>query len=229
MPTHGLPSDYDPGWEVTVADRKRAASIFDALKSAYGTPGTVLLYSNPLELALATILSAQCTDERVNLVTRSLFTKYRSPEDYLRVPAEELEADIHSTGFFRNKTRSIRGLCRKILDNHGGAVPDTMEELVQLPGIGRKTANIILSNAFGKVEGIAVDTHVGRLASRLGFSSHSDPIKIEKDLMSLFPRNRWMEVTYLLIEHGRAVCKARKPRCAECFLSALCPSAHSIS
>ena len=183
----------------------------------------MLTYRTPLELAIATILSAQCTDVRVNRVTPGLFKTYPTVEAFALADRLELEAAIHSTGFFRNKARSIQELCQRLLSDHDGVLPDTMEQLVKLPGIGRKTANIILSNAFGKVEGIAVDTHVRRLSQRLGLSKHADPVKIERDLMRHFPKNRWTDLTYLLIEHGRAVCKSRKPRCGECELSGTCP------
>jgi endonuclease III len=188
-------------------------------------PRCELDFRNSLELLVATILSAQCTDARVNVVTRTLFQKYRAPEDYLAVPQEELEADIQSTGFFRNKARNIRGACRRILDAYGGQVPDTMEDLLTLPGVARKTANVVLGNWFNKAEGIAVDTHVTRLSGLLGLSRHTDPVKIERDLMARFPREHWTALTHLLILHGRRVCIARRPNCDQCTLSDLCPSA----
>lgn len=206
-------------------DKRKAGNIYRILEEMYGTPKTMLRYGNPMELAIATILSAQCTDKQVNQVTEHLFQKYRTPKDYLAVEPEELEKDIHSTGFFRNKTKSIRGLCEAILTRHGGEIPDTMKELTALPGVGRKTANIILGNAFGIVEGVAVDTHVARLSGRLKFSKQKTPEKIERDLMELFPKKYWFNLTYVLIEHGRAVCKARKPDCPGCRLARLCPSA----
>jgi endonuclease-3 len=175
-------------------------------------------------MLIATILSAQCTDERVNKVTETLFQKYRSPQDYLDVPEEELANDIRSTGFFNQKTRSIRGACRVIVDEFGGEVPATMEGLITLPGVARKTANIVLGNSFGTVVGIAVDTHVRRVSQRLGFTEHEDPDKIEQDLMRLIPKRQWFPFTYTLIDHGRAVCVARTPRCGECPVSDLCPS-----
>jgi endonuclease-3 len=175
-------------------------------------------------MLVATILSAQCTDEKVNEVTGSLFRKYRSAEDYLRVPEDELKADIKPTGFFNQKATSIREACRRIVEVYDGRVPDTMEDLLTLRGVARKTANIVLGNAYGKVEGIAVDTHVKRLANRLGFSAQSDPDKIEADLMRLVPRRRWFGFTYVLIDHGRAVCQARSPRCEVCPVNHLCPS-----
>ena len=203
---------------------ERAPRIFRALSRAYPEAKVALRFSNPLEMLVATILSAQCTDERVNQVTQTLFEKYRTPEDYLRVPEEELARDVKPTGFFNQKARSIRGACRRILEAHGGRVPDSMEELLQLPGVARKTANIVLGNAYGKVEGIAVDTHVGRVAARLGLTRHTEPDRIEQDLMGLYPRRQWFRLTYLFIEHGRAVCKAPTPRCELCPVSALCPS-----
>jgi endonuclease-3 len=175
-------------------------------------------------MLVATILSAQCTDEKVNEVTETLFRKYRAPEDYLRGPEEELKADIRPTGFFNQKATSIREACRRIVEVYGGEVPGTMEDLITLRGVARKTANIVLGNAFGVVEGIAVDTHVKRLANRLGFSAESDPDKIEQDLMGLIARERWFDFTYVLIDHGRAICAARRPRCAECPVNHLCPA-----
>jgi endonuclease-3 len=175
-------------------------------------------------MLVATILSAQCTDEKVNEVTATLFPKYPRAEDYLRVPEDELKADIKPTGFYNQKAASIRAACQRIVEAYDGRVPDTMEDLVTLRGVARKTANIVLGNAFDKVEGIAVDTHVRRLANRLGFSAESDPDKIERDLMGLLPRERWFDFTYVLIDHGRAVCVARRPRCEACVVSELCPS-----
>jgi endonuclease-3 len=180
--------------------------------------------TNPLEMLVATILSAQCTDERVNKVTETLFKKYRTPKAYLKVPEAELAADIRPTGFFNQKTRSIRGACTMIVERFGGKVPGTMDDLLELPGVARKTANIVLGNSFGVVEGIAVDTHVRRLSQRLGFTTFEDPDKIEQDLMTLIPKKQWFSFTYKLIEHGRAVCKAKRPLCEECVISALCPS-----
>lgn len=185
----------------------------------------MLIYSSPFELLIATILSAQCTDARVNLVTRSLFQKYRSPRDYLAVDQEELENDIRSTGFFRSKARNIQGACRVLIERFGGSVPRTMQEMLLLPGVARKTANVVLGNAFGRDEGIAVDTHVTRLSRLLGLTSHSDPVKIERDLMRLFPKKHWTALPHLLILHGRRICIARRPRCAECGIADLCPSA----
>jgi endonuclease-3 len=203
---------------------ERAPEIVKRLSKAYPDAHVALNFSNPLECLVATILSAQCTDERVNMVTKQLFKKYRSAKDYLKVPDSELAADIKSTGFFNQKTKSIRGTCTRIVEVYGGKVPDTMEDLITLPGVARKTANIVLGNSFGVVEGIAVDTHVRRLAERLGFSTEKDPDKIEQDLMRSIPRKRWFDFTYVLIDHGRSICVARKPRCEECPVSDLCPS-----
>ena len=221
----------DPGTKVTGNKLTRASSaveraprIVQSLERAYPDAKVALRFANPLEMLVATILSAQCTDERVNKVTETLFRKYRTPQDYLKVPEAELAADIKPTGFFNQKTRSIRGACARIIEEYGGKVPGTMEELVTLPGVARKTANIVLGNSFAKVEGIAVDTHVRRLSQRLGVTEEKDPDKIERDLMELLPRSKWFSFTYVLIDHGRAVCKAPIPRCEECVIAELCPS-----
>ncbi len=182
-------------------------------------------HANPLELLVATILSAQCTDERVNAVTADLFRKYRTWEDYASAPTAELERDIHSTGFFRNKAKSIQGACRLIGERHGGRVPDRMDELLDLPGVARKTANVVLGNAYRIASGIVVDTHVSRLSARLGLSRQSAAEKIERDLTALVPESDWIDFSHLLIAHGRKVCKARNPACGECVLAGLCPSA----
>jgi endonuclease III len=203
---------------------QRAPEIIRLLSKAYPNATVALRFSNPLEMLFATILSAQTTDETVNRVTQTLFTKYRLPEDYLKVPESELAADIRPTGFFNQKTRSLRGAAQRIVEVYGGDVPDTMDDLLTLPGVARKTANIVLGNAFGKVEGIAVDTHVRRVSRRLGFTDQEDPDKIERDLMRLIPRKRWFDFTYVLIEHGRAVCVARTPKCEICPVNRLCPS-----
>ncbi len=199
--------------------------VLERLYSVYPEPRCELTYRSALELLVATILSAQCTDERVNIVTETLFKKYRKPEDYLAVPQEELEADIHSTGFFRNKSKNIRGACRRILEVYGGQVPGTMEDLLTLPGVARKTANVVLGNWFDRAEGIAVDTHVIRLSGLLGLSAQTTPEKIERDLMAEFPSEHWTNVTHLLILHGRRVCAARRPNCDACVLNDICPSA----
>jgi endonuclease-3 len=203
---------------------RRAPKIVEILSETYPDAHVALRFSNPLEMLVATILSAQCTDEKVNEVTATLFEKYRTAEDYLRVPEDELKADIKPTGFYNQKAISIREACRRIVEAYGGKVPDTMDDLLTLRGVARKTANIVLGNAFGIVEGIAVDTHVKRLANRLGFSANSDPDKIEQDLIRLVPRDRWFGFTYVLIDHGRAICQAKKPRCEVCPVNRLCPS-----
>ena len=186
-----------------------------------------LEFGNPLELAVATILSAQCTDKRVNEVTRTLFKKYRTAEDYAEADAERFQEEIRSTGFFRNKTRSVLSFAQSLVDQYAGVVPETMEELVQLAGIGRKTANVILGSGFGKNEGIAVDTHVKRVAGRLGLTDQSDPVKVEKDLMELVPREEWTSFSLRMIQHGRYRCVARKPECDGCPLEDLCPTVHT--
>jgi len=208
--------------------KARAREILRILKEEYRDAKVALRFNNPFELLIATILSAQCTDERVNVVTERLFQKYRKPEDYLNVSLEELEEDIKPTGFYKNKARNIRKACKVLVEKFGSEVPKKMEELLTLPGVGRKTANIVLSNAYGIHEGIAVDTHVRRLASRLGLSKERSPDKIEKDLMELFPKEDWIKVTDTLIFHGRKVCSAKKPACDICVVSSFCPSAFSF-
>lgn len=211
---------------------ERIGPILVALAAAYPDARIALNYSTPLELVVATILSAQSTDIKVNEVTQRLFAKYRRCEDYLSVPEEELQQDIHATGFFRNKTRSIRGMCQKLLEDFGGEVPTMMAELITLPGVARKTANIVQGNLFPEVAatdpdaGIAVDTHVGRVAVRLGLTTHNskDAVKIEQDLMKLVPRPDWTRVSYLFIEHGRRTCDAKRPLCEACSVEPLCPS-----
>jgi endonuclease-3 len=208
----------------TFEDRRRRASlVLRRLRAAYPEARCALDHRSPLELLVATILSAQCTDARVNLVTPALFAKYRTAADYARSPAGVLEREIRSTGFFNAKAKSIRAAAAAIAAEHGGKVPDTMEALVQLPGVGRKTANVVLGNAFGKDEGFVVDTHVGRLARRLGFTRETDPVKIEQDLNALVPRGRRTLGAHLLIFHGRRICTARNPRCGDCPVESLCP------
>jgi endonuclease III len=210
--------------------QERVPEILRFLKEEYPDAKTALNFSNPLECLVAVILSAQCTDERVNKVTETLFTKYTSPEDYVRVPESELAADIKPTGFFNQKTRAIRGACTMIIEEFGGRVPDAMSDLIKLPGVARKTANIVLGNSYPEKArtdpdiGIAVDTHVKRVSTRLGFTAQKDPGKIERDLMQLLPPGEWFGFSYLLIEHGRAVCKAPTPRCEICVMNHLCPS-----
>src|SRR6266516_4926098 len=206
-------------------DRKqRTEQIIKLLKGAHPDAHCALNHANAFELLIATILSAQCTDERVNIVTADLFRKYRKPEDYLRVPEAELQEDIRTTGFFSNKTKSIQGTAKMLLEQHGGQVPDTFEELLELPGVARKTANVVMGNAFGIPSGFVVDTHVGRLAQRLGLTKNTSPEKIEQDLIELVPRKDWIEFPHLLIAHGRKVCKARRPLCEICVVEKLCPS-----
>jgi endonuclease-3 len=206
---------------------ERAPRIIADLSAAYPDAKVALRFSNPLECLVATILSAQCTDQKVNEVTESLFAKHRTAEDYLRVPEDELRADIRPTGFFNQKAASIRAACARIVEVYDGQVPGTMEDLVTLRGVARKTANIVLGNSFGVVEGIAVDTHVRRLAQRIGFSQEKDADKVEQDLMRLIPRDRWFGFSYVLIDHGRAVCTAKKPKCGECPIESLCPSSQA--
>jgi endonuclease-3 len=205
-------------------EQKRARRIVGLLRQEYPDARCSLNFTNPLELLVATILSAQCTDERVNLVTAELFRKYRTCDDYAGAAPSELEQDIRSTGFFRNKAKAIQGACRQLSERHGGRVPRTMEELLELPGVARKTANVVLGNAYHLATGVVVDTHVSRLSARLGLSAHAAPEKIERDLMSLIPEPDWIDFSHLLIAHGRKVCKARTPLCAECLLEPLCPS-----
>jgi len=202
--------------------QQRMRRIVRALAEAYPEAHCALHYTDPLQLLIAAILSAQCTDKRVNLVTPALFQRYPDAQAFAAADPHELEQMIHSTGFFRNKARNIIGLCRQLVEKHGGQVPATMEELVPLPGVGRKTANVILGNAFG-VPGITVDTHVGRLSRRLGLTEQTDPVKVERDLMTLLPSREWTMFSHRLIFHGRQVCHARKPLCSECVLKKLCP------
>jgi endonuclease-3 len=203
---------------------QRAPLILGRLRAAYPDASCALVHRNAFELLCATILSAQCTDARVNLVTPALFAAYPTPEILARARSEDVEAIIKSTGFFRNKTRSLIGMAQALVADHGGVVPRTMDQLRVLPGVGRKTANVILGNAFAINEGITVDTHVARLSRLLGLTGHDDPGKIEQDLMPLFPPADWGVLSHLLIFHGRQVCIARRPRCGECVLSDLCPS-----
>jgi endonuclease-3 len=202
-----------------------ASEVTARLKTEYPDARTELVWSNPLELLVATILSAQTTDVQVNRVTEKLFSKYRTAEDYADSSLDELEENIRQTGFYRNKARSLRGMARALVEEHGGEVPSTMSELVALPGVGRKTANVVLGNAFGINEGIVVDTHVRRVSDRLGLTEGSDPAKIEQELMRLVPEGDWTIFSHLLILHGRRTCKARKPDCPNCILNDICPSA----
>ena len=208
------------------ARRERAALLLDLLAAEHPDAHIALHYTTPMELLVATILSAQCTDARVNEVTPTLFERFHEPADYLAVPPDELEELIRPTGFFRSKTRAIREASAAIVERYDGRVPETLDELVTLHGVGRKTAAVVSSNAFGRRDGIAVDTHVGRVSRRLGLTRHKDPVKVERALMRLYPQERWLDVSDVFIFHGRRVCIARRPRCAECAVQALCPSAH---
>ncbi len=201
---------------------ERTDKILLILKKTYPDAHCELDFSNPLELLVATILSAQCTDKRVNGVTKILFRKYRKAEDYIKVDPANLEGDVRSTGFYKNKAKAIQGCCRVLVEKHGGKVPKTMEELIRLPGVGRKTANVILGNAYG-VPGITCDTHVLRLSERLDFSKQKDPVKLEFELQKIIPQKDWTLASHLLIWHGRRCCYARKPECFRCPVSALCP------
>jgi endonuclease-3 len=203
---------------------ERAAEIYRRLHEHYPNAHCALDFKTPFQLLVATILSAQCTDKRVNMVTPALFKRYRTPAAMSEAKPEELEEMIKSTGFFRNKTKSLLAMSRAVAEQHGGQVPDTMEELVKLPGVGRKTANVLLGNAYDKNEGVVVDTHVGRVSGRLGLTRETDPVKVEQDLVKLFPREQWTMLAHLLIEHGRQICEARRPKCEICFLSDICPS-----
>jgi endonuclease-3 len=205
--------------------RERVETIIERLWKEYPDATTSLQHTSPYQLLVATILSAQCTDERVNMVTPGLFERYPTAEDLAGARPEDVEEIIRSTGFFRQKTKSLLGMAEAVVERHQGVVPDTMKALVKLPGVGRKTANVVLGNAFGKDEGVVVDTHVKRLSGRLGLTSHTEPEKIERDLMKQVPQGDWTDLPHLFIFHGRAVCKAPTPRCGECVLADLCPSA----
>jgi len=204
---------------------RRTKSVLQRLKAEYPNAKCALQHQDPLQLLVATILSAQCTDKRVNMVTPALFARYPSAADYAAAPLQELEEMVRSTGFYRNKAKSLQGLGRVLVEHHEGKVPQTMAQLVKLPGVGRKTANVVLGNAFGIDEGVVVDTHVGRLSRRLGLTEQQNPVKVERDLIDLVPRKSWTLWSHLLIDHGRAVCDARKPKCGDCVLAELCPSA----
>jgi endonuclease-3 len=204
--------------------KERTRKIIRSLKRAYPDAKCSLNHSNAFELLIATILSAQCTDVRVNIVTQDLFRKYRKPEDYLKVSEKELQRDIRTTGFFRNKTKSIQGTAKALTEQYGGKVPGTMEELLELPGVARKTANVVLGNAFGIKSGVVVDTHVTRLSHRLGLSDEKTAEKIESDLIALVPKKDWVIFSHLLIAHGRVICKARNPLCDQCVVEKHCPS-----
>jgi endonuclease-3 len=214
--------------EIYLELKPRALKVIELLEKEHADAKIALHYSNPLELLVATMLSAQSNDETINKVTKTLFKKYMKPEDYANADLKELEQDIRSTGFYHNKAKNLQNAAKMLVDKYNSKVPKTMEELVKLSGVARKTANIILTNAFGVVAGVAVDTHVRRLAQRLGLSENKDPNKIEKDLMSIVPKDKWMRLTDLLIFHGRRVCTAKKPNCAGCVLNKICPSAFTF-
>jgi endonuclease-3 len=203
----------------------RAKELQNRLPKIYPDAHCELIHSNPLELLVATILSAQCTDKRVNIVTHDLFKRCKSAQDYADISQEELESIVRSTGFYRNKAKNIRAMGQTLVERHGGEVPSTLDELASIPGAGRKTANVVLGNAFSKNEGVVVDTHVGRLSQRLGLTKFTDPIRIERDLMKLFPQKSWADLSHWLIFHGRRRCAARKPDCPNCELRDICPSA----
>ena len=212
-----------------LARRARVAAILPILKTTYPHAKCSLNFRTPLQLLVATILSAQCTDDRVNIVTRTLFQKYKSAADFAAASQEDLEKDIQSTGFYRNKAKSIRAMAQSLIDQHGGKVPETMEELTALAGVGRKTANVVLGNAFGHNVGVTVDTHVTRLSNRLKLTSHAaDAVKIEKDLMEVVPQAEWTLWSHLMIHHGRAICQARKPKGEGCVIFKECPSGAAI-
>ena len=206
------------------ATPERAAEIYARLTEHYPNAHCALDFTTPFQLLVATILSAQCTDKRVNMVTPALFKRYRTPAAMAEAKPEDLEEMIKSTGFFRNKTKSLLAMSRAVAEEHDGRIPDTMEGLVELPGVGRKTANVVLGNAYDKNEGVVVDTHVGRVSARLGLTNETDPVKVEQDLVKLFPREQWTMLAHLLIEHGRTICEARRPKCEICFLNDICPS-----
>ena len=208
-----------------IANKKlRTAEIIKRLKKAYPDAHCALEHSNPFELLIATVLSAQCTDARVNIVTADLFRKYRGPQDFVDVSQQELEKDIHSTGFFRNKAKNIKAASQRLIEVYGGNIPRTMDEILTLGGVARKTANVVLGNAFGIASGVVVDTHVSRLSQRLGLTKQKTPQKIEKDLEKLVPKTNWIMFPHWMIFHGRQICHARKPKCLECSLSDICPS-----
>lgn len=210
--------------EISPAERERARTIVERLRVAYPDAKCSLNFTSPLELLVATILAAQCTDERVNIVTQTLFKKYRTPDDYADAPIEQLEMDIKSTGFYRNKAKNIQGMARMLISDYGGNVPNKMDDLLRLPGVARKTSNVVLGNAFGIVVGFVVDTHAGRLGRRLGLTKEEDPVKVERDFMAIIDQKDWLDFSHMLIFHGRAVCKAPKPDCPRCVLLDICPT-----
>jgi len=223
-----MPNQGKPKPKAGLNLKTRVSKIIKLLEETHPDAKIALDFSNPLELLIATMLSAQCTDERVNVVTKTLFKKYRTPKDYAKADLNELENTIKSTGFYRNKSKNIKKAAQMLVEKFNSKVPSTMAELLELPGVARKTANIVLFNAYGKIEGIAVDTHVRRLARRLSLTENDDPEKIEADLMKIVPKKDWMRITDLLIFHGRRVCEAKKPKCEICVLNKICPSAFAF-
>ena len=215
--------------EIYLEPKLRVTKIIELLEKQYPNAKTALNYVNPLEILVATMLSAQTTDEMVNKVTQNLFKKYLTPQDYANADIKELEQDIHSTGFYHNKARNLKKCCQLLVEKYNSQIPKTMEEILELPGVARKTANIVLYNAYGIIAGIAVDTHVRRVSQRLGISEQDDPAKIEQDLMQITPKDKWMKLTDLLIFHGRQICIARKPKCEICSLNKICPCAFAFA
>ncbi|HLZ63659.1 MAG TPA: endonuclease III [Ktedonosporobacter sp.] len=207
-----------------MTEQERASEFIARLRQVYPDAKCSLNFTTPLELLVATILSAQCTDERVNQVTATLFKKYRTAQDYADAPLPQLEQDLRQVNFYRNKTKHIQATCAILVERYNGQLPQSMQELIALPGVARKTANVVLGNAFGMVEGVVVDTHVARISRRLGLTTSDDPVKIEQELMKKVPRQHWLDFTHLLIYHGRAICQARKPFCDKCVLLDLCPT-----
>ncbi len=214
--------------EIYLEPKQRVTKVIELLDQEYPNAKTALTWTNPLQLLVATMLSAQTTDVRVNIVTQNLFKKYRTPEDYANAEIKDLEQDIRSTGFYHNKARNLKKCCQLIVEKFRSQVPKTMEELLELPGVARKTANIVLYNAYGIIAGIAVDTHVHRVSQRLGLTEQDKPERIEQDLMQITPKEKWMELTDLLIFHGRQICTAQKPKCPACVLNKICPCAFAF-
>lgn len=211
-----------------MTEQERVNDLLARLRQAYPDARCSLDFTNPLELLVATILAAQCTDERVNQVTATLFKKYRTAQDFASAPLPQLQQDLRQINFYRNKAKHVREACTLLVARYGGQVPSTMQELLTLPGVARKTANVVLGNAFGLVQGVIVDTHVGRISRRLGLTNSDDPVRVEQELMKKLPRQDWLDFTHLLIDHGRAVCQARKPLCQQCALVDLCPTGSAL-
>ena len=205
------------------ANKRHASSVVRRLKADYPEAPCALVHNTPFQLLIATILSAQCTDERVNIVTKDLFKKYKTPADFAKAPLKSIEKAVQSTGFFRNKAKNIKACSQDLEENHGGKVPQDLESMVELAGVGRKTANVVLGTAFGLATGVVVDTHVGRLSRRTGLTAQTDPVKVERELMALLPKKEWIEFSHRMIHHGRAICSARKPKCNGCSMKRFCP------